>query len=156
MPLPTYPDDPTEYLAALGPIMIAGTTVGSGSLYIQKGINPVSGAFPALQLNCPHVNQQIMGIQSQYQAVFSIEGTYLDRWETASGRTFEQLLNAANTALYQMARNIRATPDLGFSQSVRADELIDIYVNNATTDLLGKPYLTALIRIQVKGTWYLG
>ncbi|HXT34777.1 MAG TPA: hypothetical protein VN837_04290 [Chloroflexota bacterium] len=154
MPLPIHLDDPTEYMVAMAAIMIVGTAVGAGSVFIEKGVESTTAQFPAVILTCPRTTIDDMTISPAYQANFSIQVAYLDRWES-SARTLEQCLADAKTALYQMARNIRATPDLGFNLTVQASLHQEIRVNQVTTDLgLGFPLVTGTLINPVKSQYF--
>jgi hypothetical protein len=150
-----HPDQPDEFMQALGPIMIAGTTVGAGSWFVEKGFSAVNAEFPVLILKCPITRQTSVTLGGGYQSVFDIRGQYLDRYEDTT-RTLEEAIADLRTALYKMARNIRLIPDLGFDGKVQAMNNIRILVSSATQDIgLGFPLIPGEIQIEVQGPWFL-
>lgn len=153
------PDDPTEYMLAMVPIMAAGTTVATSSMVVEKGLNTETQPFPAMIINCPSSVEVIVAIAGLYQSTYSVKCAYMDRWEN-SARTLEQCLADAKTALYQMKRNIRATPDLGLTQNgsgqiCQANNHMEIHVDQATQDIgLGFPVVTGLLTVEILSPYY--
>lgn len=154
-----FPDDPTEFMAAMIPIMVAGTTVSAANCVVEKGLDTATQSFPAMILNCPDADELLMTIAGVYQSTYPVQCVYIDKWES-SARSFETCLADAKTAIYRMKRNIRATPDLGLTlagsgQICTANEHMHVHVDQSTQDIgLGFPVITALLTVEVKSPWY--
>ena len=147
---PINPGHPGEYLTALQTIMPTGTPIAE--VLIQKGISGVTQVFPVLILNCPQVHR-IRKANHAKQAIFTIHGLYLDRWETDT-RTYEQILTDMQEALCTCADNVDSNPTLNLGPTI-AGETIDIRIDSPVdTSQLGVPLVAGELVIEVRGTWY--
>lgn len=147
-----HPDEPTEFEAALQTILPVGTTVAS--TYVEKGVDTVNGSWPALVIQCPKTDHDVVAIGPTYRATFHVKATYLDRWESST-RTFEQITADAKTAVFQMLRNVRATPTLGFiGTEATPQSSVEIAEGPVQVEGLGFPLVAAIIDIEILGPYF--
>ncbi len=140
-------------MTALATILPAGTTIAQ--TVVEKGINAVSGPYPALIVNCPHTDRARVAVRAKKET-HQVHVLYLDRWEDST-RTLEQILTDTRTAITQMVANVDANPTLkiaGVANCIIAGDKMSVSVDGPVRDdALGFPLITAELVIEVEDLW---